>query len=133
VEKNCRPNVEKLMEIGFSVNDMSALVSRYPRVFVSDIKPKMDFWMRALGSTEQVSMVVKGQPILLCISLEKVLIPNLSFFQEQLHLSACQIIRLIRLAPFLIKSSPEAVSKLKRLKNLGSDAHHECSCRHYLL
>jgi mTERF domain-containing protein, mitochondrial len=129
VEKNCRPNAEKLKEVGFSIDGISAMVSRYPSVFRFDVKPKIDFWMRALGSTEHVSMVVKWQPQLLCVSLEKVLVPNLSFLQEQLHLSVCQIVRLIRLAPFLIKSSPEALAiKAKKAEELGI----RCSSRMFM-
>jgi mTERF domain-containing protein, mitochondrial len=129
VEKNCRPNAEKLKEVGFSIDDISALFSRYPTIFRSYVKPKIDFWMRTLGSIENFSTVVKVQPNVICVSLEKVLIPNLSFLQEQLHLSVCQIVRLIRLAPFLITSSPEAMAiKVRKAEELGI----RCSSRMFL-
>ncbi|XP_078150357.1 transcription termination factor MTEF1, chloroplastic-like [Carex rostrata] len=65
VEKNLRPNLAKLREIGLSIKDISGMTSCYPRMWVFNFVAKVDFWMQALGSAETVSgMLKRGMPIL---------------------------------------------------------------------
>ncbi|XP_078150454.1 transcription termination factor MTERF15, mitochondrial-like [Carex rostrata] len=119
VEKNWRPNVVKLQEIGLSIEDISGIISRNPGLFQYNILPKIDFWMRALGSLENMSVLLKRGPTLINCSLEKVLVPNLSFLQKQCGLSVRQIVRLIKSASQLISLKPEAIKiKAKRAEEL---------------
>jgi mTERF domain-containing protein, mitochondrial len=120
LEKNWRPTVEKLKEVGFSIGDISAMVARYPSAFCFDVKPKIDFFVQVLGSTENVIMVLKVQTLVLSANLENVLIPNVSFLQDKLGLSIPQIVQLIKLAPFLVTSSPETLAiKTEKAEELG--------------
>ncbi|XP_078150303.1 transcription termination factor MTERF8, chloroplastic-like [Carex rostrata] len=120
VEKNWRPNVVKLQEIGLSIEDISGIISRSPELFLFNIVPKIDFWMRALGSFENMSVLLKKAPAILCYNLEKVIVPNLSVLQNQCGLSVCQIVQLIKSSNRLIGLRPEAMKVMvKRAEELG--------------
>ncbi|XP_078150301.1 uncharacterized protein LOC144545609 isoform X2 [Carex rostrata] len=120
VEKNWRPNVAKLQEIGLSIEDISGIISHCPLVFLSIISRKIDFWMQTLGPLENMSVLLKKGPSLLNSNLEKVIVPNLSFLQNQCGLSVRQIVQLIKLAPRLISSKPETIKiKAKSAEELG--------------
>lgn len=110
----------KLLEIGLSIEDISGIISRCPKLFLYKIVPKIDFWMEALGSLENMSVVLKYAPFLLGHNLEKVLVPNLFLLQKQCGLSVCQIVRLIKCAPRLMASRPEAMKiNVTRAEELG--------------
>ncbi|XP_078182176.1 uncharacterized protein LOC144575805 [Carex rostrata] len=121
VENNWRPNVAKLQEVGFSIEEISDIISRRPVIFQSNFVQKVDFWMLTLGSLENMSVLLKKGPSLLQCNLEKVLEPNLLFLQKQCGLSVCQIVRLInQSASRLIGSKPEAMKlKVKKAEELG--------------
>lgn len=123
VEKNLRPSLAKLQEICLSIEDISGIISRSPIVCRSNIAPKVDFWMQALGSAETVSSMMKrGASIsILGANLEKVVMPNLSFLREQFGLSIHQIVQLIKQAPRLITSNHETLRiTAKRAQDLGA-------------
>lgn len=110
----------KLLAVGFSIEDISGTISRSPYLFLFNIESKIDFWMQALGSIENLSVILRSSPSVLRYSLEKVLVPNLSFLQEQLGLAVSQIVRLIRLDPFFITLTPQALMiKAKKAEKLG--------------
>ncbi|XP_078182290.1 transcription termination factor MTERF8, chloroplastic-like [Carex rostrata] len=120
VEKIWRPNVAKLQEVGISIEVISFIVSRSPGVFQSNFAPKVDFWIRVLSSVENLSLVLKRFPQLLMSSLEKVIVPNLSFLEEQCGLSLCQIAQLIKNQPRLMSSRAETLKMYaKRADELG--------------
>ncbi|XP_078162004.1 transcription termination factor MTEF18, mitochondrial-like [Carex rostrata] len=119
VEKNWRPNIGKLQELGFSTEFISGLISRNPHLFRFNFLPKLDFWMEFLGSVESLSVVLKvwgGAP--LGSNWENVIMPNLSFLQEECGLSPRQIVRLMKSAPRVISYRPEIV-KMKAEKAAG--------------
>ncbi|XP_078150304.1 transcription termination factor MTERF8, chloroplastic-like [Carex rostrata] len=119
VEKNWRPNVAKLQEIGLSIEDISGIISCSPVLFRFNILPKIDFWMRALGSLENMYVLLRRSPSLLNSSLEKVIEPNLLFLQKKCGLSVRQIVQLIKSGSQLIALKPEAMKiKAKRAEEL---------------
>jgi uncharacterized membrane protein YhaH (DUF805 family) len=89
-------------------------------VFQYNFVLKIDFWMQSLGWIKNLSVVLKRGSLLLCVNLENICIPNLTFLHEQLGLPICQIVRLIKWAPFLLATSPQALAaKAKRAEELG--------------
>ncbi|XP_078150455.1 transcription termination factor MTEF18, mitochondrial-like [Carex rostrata] len=120
VEKNLRPNVVKLQEIGLSIEDISGIISHSPELFLFNIVEKIDFWMRALGSFKNMSVLLKKGSVILLYNLEKVIVPNLSVLQNQCGLSVCQIVQLIKSGSRLIGLRPEAMKVMvKRAEELG--------------
>ncbi|XP_078150282.1 transcription termination factor MTEF1, chloroplastic-like isoform X2 [Carex rostrata] len=120
VEKIWRPNVAKLQEVGISIEDISCMVSHSPLAFKSNFVSKVDFWKRVLGSVENLTLVLKRNAALLQSNLEKAIVPNLSFLEEQCGLSVCQIAQLIKYQPRFINSSTETLKmKAKRAEELG--------------
>jgi hypothetical protein len=101
-EKSLKPNVAKLQEIGFSVEEIPGIISRSPSEFLFNFVPKIDFWMKALGSVENLSVVLKRCASILHMDLEKIVVPILSFLQEQCCRSPTQIVQLIKSGPRLI-------------------------------
>ncbi|XP_078172488.1 transcription termination factor MTERF8, chloroplastic-like [Carex rostrata] len=112
VEKNMRPNIARLKELGFSIEEISGIISRWPRLLLFKIVTKLDSWLGVLGSVEYLKAVLKTQPDVLESSFEKVIMPNFSFLQEQCGISVRQIVRLIKTCPRLIKGRTE-VLKMK--------------------
>ncbi|XP_078150553.1 transcription termination factor MTERF8, chloroplastic-like [Carex rostrata] len=120
VEKNLRPNLARLREIGLSIEDISGIISRFPHVWVFNFVAKVDFWMQALGSAEIVSGMLKKGASILSSNLEKVVVPNLSFLQEECCMSHHQIVRLITSNPRLFTLSLETLKlNAKRAEQLG--------------
>ncbi|XP_078150278.1 transcription termination factor MTERF8, chloroplastic-like [Carex rostrata] len=120
VEKNWRPNVAKLQEVGISIEDISCIISHSPKAFQLNFVSKVDFWRRVLGSVENLTLVLKRNASLLQSNLEKAIVPNLSFLEEQCGLSVCQIAQLIKCRPRIIISSTEVLKmKAKRAEELG--------------
>ncbi|XP_078150279.1 transcription termination factor MTEF18, mitochondrial-like [Carex rostrata] len=120
VEKNWRPNVAKLQEVGISIEDISCIISHSPKAFQSNFVSKVDFWKRVLGSVENLTLVLKRSATLLQSNLEKAIVPNLSFLEEQCGLSVCQIAQLIKCQPRFIMSSTEVLNmRAKRAEELG--------------
>ncbi|XP_078150418.1 transcription termination factor MTEF18, mitochondrial-like [Carex rostrata] len=121
VEKNWRPNIAKLQEVGFSMEDISGIISVNPDLFGFNFVSKIDFWMEVLGSVENLSVVLKvWRGGLIARSLEKVIMPNLSFLQENCGLSTRQIVRVIKSSPKLLTSKPEFVKRVpERVEELG--------------
>jgi mTERF domain-containing protein, mitochondrial len=118
VEKSWRPNIEKLKEVGLSIDDISCIISNGPATFQSYFVPKVDFLLRAVGSAENLSLVLKRCPTVLCNSLENVLVPNLSVLEKECP--HCQVVKLIKLLPRILSFRPEALKmKLKRAEKLG--------------
>ncbi|XP_078157652.1 transcription termination factor MTEF18, mitochondrial-like [Carex rostrata] len=113
MEKNLRPNIAKLKELGFSMEDISGIIACNPYIFLINVVPKIDFLMEVLGSVENLSVMLKAPGSSLFRSnLEKVLMPNLFFLREQCGLSPHQIYRLMKSVPRLIYSRPD-VLKMK--------------------
>ncbi|XP_078172489.1 transcription termination factor MTERF8, chloroplastic-like [Carex rostrata] len=112
VENNMRPNIARLKELGFSIEEISGIISRWPRLLLFKIVTKLDSWLGVLGSVEYLKAVLKTQPDVLESSFEKVIMPNFSFLQEQCGISVRQIVRLIKTCPRLIKVRTE-VLKMK--------------------
>ncbi|XP_078150356.1 uncharacterized protein LOC144545677 [Carex rostrata] len=120
VEKNMRPNLAKLREIGLSTEGISDFISRYPRMWAFNFVAKIDFWMQALGSAEIVSVILKKGGSILGSNLEKVIVPNLSFLQEECCIIPNQIGRLIKLNSRLITMKLETLKlDAKRVEELG--------------
>ncbi|XP_078150354.1 uncharacterized protein LOC144545675 [Carex rostrata] len=120
VEKNLRPNLAKLREIGLSIEDISGIISRFPLVWLFNFVAKVDFWMQALGSAEIVSVILKRGASILGSNLEKVIVPNLSFLQEECCISPNQIGQLIKSNPRLIAMTLEYLKlHVKRAEELG--------------
>ncbi|XP_078181338.1 transcription termination factor MTERF15, mitochondrial-like [Carex rostrata] len=121
VEKNLRPNVAKLQDLGFSIEYISGIISRSPHLFRFNFVRKVDFWMGVLESPENLSEVLKlRDSAFICSNLEKVLMPNLYFLQEECGLSPKQIVRLMKSAPRLISFNPDIFNKVvERAEKLG--------------
>ncbi|XP_078162825.1 transcription termination factor MTERF15, mitochondrial-like [Carex rostrata] len=122
VENNMRPNIAKLQELGFSIEDISGFIASNPYIFRANFVQKIDFFIGVLGSVEILSVLLKN-PVyssLFSTNLEKVLMPNLSFLREQYALSPHKIIRLMKMAPRLISSKPDVLKMIaKRAEELG--------------
>ncbi|XP_078150237.1 transcription termination factor MTERF8, chloroplastic-like [Carex rostrata] len=123
VEKNWKPNIAKLQELGFSIEDISGIIARNPFIFRFNIVSKIDFWIEVLGSVENLSVVLKARgAALISSSLENVIMPNISFLREHCGLSTRQIVRLIKSCPKLLSSKPEFVKRVaERAEELGID------------
>ncbi|XP_078172800.1 transcription termination factor MTERF8, chloroplastic-like [Carex rostrata] len=121
VEKNMRPNIARLKELGFTIEEISGIIFRWPRVLQFNIVTKLDSWLGVLGSVEYLKGVMKSQPGVFQSSFEKVIRPNFSFLQEQCGLSICQIVRLIKTCPRLIKYRAELLKmKAEAAEQLGA-------------
>ncbi|XP_078153236.1 uncharacterized protein LOC144548445 [Carex rostrata] len=123
VEKNWRPNIAKLQQLGFSMEDISGIIVCNPALFVSNFVLKIDIWMRILGSKENLSVVLKrwGSGAVIGSSMENVIMPNLSFLRKQYGLSNDQLIRLMKSAG-LISFNRAAVKRVaERVEELGID------------
>jgi mTERF domain-containing protein, mitochondrial len=121
VEKNLRPDLAKLQEIGLSIKDISGIIARTPIVFAFNIVPKIDFLVGDLGSAELVSTFIKRNPVFLSSNLERVVVPNLSFLRDKFNLSLNQIVLLMNQAPRLITSNPDTLKiKVKRAEDIGA-------------
>jgi mTERF domain-containing protein, mitochondrial len=129
VENNVRPNIDKLQELGFSIEEISYIIATKPRLLQFNIVAKLDFWLGILGSVENLFVVLKRNGSLLYSNLENVIVPNLSFLLEQYGLSLSQIARLIKLDSRVVTSNP-AVLKMnaKRAENWG----FVCSSRMFM-
>ncbi|XP_078150355.1 uncharacterized protein LOC144545676 [Carex rostrata] len=113
-------SMAKLREIGLSIEDISGMTSRYRHMWVFNFVAKVDFWMQALGSAEIVSLMLKKGASILGSNLEKVVMPNLSFLQEECCMSHHQIVRLIKSNPRLFTFSLETLKlNVKRAEQLG--------------
>ncbi|XP_078150235.1 transcription termination factor MTERF15, mitochondrial-like [Carex rostrata] len=121
VEKNWRPNITKLQEVGFSMEDISGIISVNPDLFGFNFVSKIEFWMGFLGSVENLSVVLKvWRGGLIASSLEKVIMPNLSFLLKDCGLSTLQIVRVIKSSPKLLSSKLEFVKRVpERVEELG--------------
>ncbi|XP_078172801.1 transcription termination factor MTERF8, chloroplastic-like [Carex rostrata] len=120
VENNMRPNIAHLKELGFSIEDISGIMSRYPILLRFNIVEKLDSWLGVLGSVDYLSVVMKRQPGVIQSSFENVTMPNVSFLQEQCGLSVRQIVQLIKTCPRLIKSKTEILKmKAEEADQLG--------------
>ncbi|XP_078150145.1 transcription termination factor MTERF8, chloroplastic-like [Carex rostrata] len=123
VEKNWRPNITKLQELSFSIEDISGIIASNPYIFVGNFVQKIDFYMGVLGSVENLSVIFKSPRMsssLFSSSLEKVLMPNLSFLRDQCGLSPHQITRLMKSVPRLISSRPDVFKmQVERVEKLG--------------
>jgi mTERF domain-containing protein, mitochondrial len=120
VENNVRPNIEKFQELGFSVEDISFIISRSPRLLQFNIVEKLDFWLGVLGSVENLYVVLRWNRSLLDTNLENVIVPNLSFLLEECGLSPSQIARLIKSYSRVVMINPEVLKmNAKRAEDLG--------------
>ncbi|XP_078150234.1 uncharacterized protein LOC144545541 [Carex rostrata] len=123
VEKNWKPNIAKLQELGFSIKDISGIMTRNTFIFRGNFVSKINFWMGVLGSVENLSVVLNvWRGALIASSLENVIMPNISFLREHCGLSTRQIVRLIKSGPKLLSSKPEFVKRVaERAEELGID------------
>ncbi|KAJ4743727.1 Mitochondrial transcription termination factor-like [Rhynchospora pubera] len=120
VERNLRPNVAKLQEVGFSIHDISSIISRNPNLFKFNFAPKIDFWFGVLGSVENLSVAIRRPHNFLTMNLEKAILPNLYFLKDHCGFSPSQIVRLIRSAPGVVGCSTESLKKkAQRADKLG--------------
>jgi mTERF domain-containing protein, mitochondrial len=117
VENIWRPNITKLREVGYSIEDISGIICRRPSLFRYRFGAKLDFWMQTVGTVE---FALKSETSLLCSSLKNVLIPNLSFLKEQCGSSPRQILRLIKSNPRLVSCRPDVLQRqTQRAEELG--------------
>jgi mTERF domain-containing protein, mitochondrial len=120
LEKNWKPNIARLQEVGLSIQDISGIISRKPFMFRYNIVQKIDFFMGALGSAEFLSVLLEGDASLFSSSLEKVIMPNISFLKAQCGLSPRQIVRLVKSNPRLFTCTPEVLKRqAERAEALG--------------
>ncbi|XP_078156686.1 transcription termination factor MTERF8, chloroplastic-like [Carex rostrata] len=120
VDNSLRPNIEKLQELGFSKEDISAIIARTRSLLVINMVEKLDFWLGVLGSVENLSLILIRYGSVLTANLEKVVVPNLSFLQNQCGLSLDQILQLIKYYPCVFKYNPEKLKiKEKMVEELG--------------
>ena len=121
MENNWRPSIAKLQELGFSMEDISGIIACNPCILLFNVVPKIDFLMGVLGSVENFSLIcnIRGNRLLVS-SLEKVLMPNLSFLREQCGLSPRQITWLMKSLPGLISRRPDFLKmEVERAEKLG--------------
>jgi mTERF domain-containing protein, mitochondrial len=117
LEKIWKPNIAKLREVGYSSKISQKSFAADLVFFGTILGAKIDFWMQALGTVE---FSLKSVTSLLCSSLENVLIPNLSFLEEQYGLFPRQILRLIKSNPRLLSCRPDVLQrKTQRAEELG--------------
>jgi mTERF domain-containing protein, mitochondrial len=120
VENSWRPAVAKLQEIGLSIEDISSIISDNPSMFRLNIVPKLDFWKQYLCSVKNPYAFLRNSPAMFRSNLEKVVMPNLSFLQEECGLSVRQILQLTISSPRWISSNPETLKMTaKRADQLG--------------
>jgi mTERF len=120
VEKSWRPNIEKLKEVGLSIDDVSCIISNGPSTFQCYFVLKVNFLLWALDSAENLSVVLKRCPVVLRNSLENVMVFNLSVLERECGLSHCHVVQLIKLLPRILSFRPEALKmKLERAEKLG--------------
>ncbi|XP_078150185.1 transcription termination factor MTERF8, chloroplastic-like [Carex rostrata] len=96
---------------------------------------KIDFFIGVLESVDNLSVILKSTMYssLLRNSLEKAIIPNISFLREQCGSSPRQITRLLKSVPRLISSSPDYFHmQVERVEKLGI-ARSSANCVHGLL
>ncbi|XP_078161451.1 transcription termination factor MTERF15, mitochondrial-like [Carex rostrata] len=121
VEKNWKPNIAKLQEVGFSIEDISGIIASSPSLFRFNCASKIEFWIGVLGSVENLYVVLKTRDgALISSSLEKVILPRLSYLKQQCGLSNHQVARLIKSNPRLISARPDVFEKVvERALELG--------------
>ncbi|XP_078151287.1 transcription termination factor MTEF18, mitochondrial-like [Carex rostrata] len=122
VEKKWRPNIAKLLELGFSIEDISDIIADNPYIFQKNFVPKIDFLLGILGSVENLSVILKAtkNSFFIRSSLDKVFIPNLSFLQEHCGFSPSQLMQIMISAPAMMSFRHDVFKmEVERAEELG--------------
>lgn len=119
VAKTLEPRIRFLQEEGFSIPEISRLVSANPSSLrVSNLGAKIEFWRKLMGTNERALKVLSESHVLNA-SLDRKIKPNVSFLRET-GLAEHRIARILCRRPRLVTCRMETIQSLiDQVKNHG--------------
>ncbi|CAA7401764.1 unnamed protein product [Spirodela intermedia] len=119
VAKTLEPRIRFLQEEGFSIPEISRLVSANPSSLrVSNLGEKIEFWRKLMGTNERALKVLSESHVLNA-SLDRKIKPNVSFLRET-GLAEHRIARILSRRPRLVTCRLETIQSLiDQVKNHG--------------